>query len=148
MTKTVCIASTNPKPNQIDTFHIHWCDCVRCSSCAYRDRSLPLDPKSQECSESPEACSGRSSPLTNPDGYYSHAHHSEDHPVPCIGSICNGRLPTKCGGPESVIYQRLSTQVPGALSGLGVPDFRVRHELQPSYADGRPPYVRQCLCKS
>ena len=107
--------------------------------------------KKQPCSQSPERCSRRSGVLEGPGRILLTC-----LPQPRIRTVaCNPFASltaplTGRGGthPGSAVYQRRPAPVAGALSGSGLPHHRLRYELRPAHANGRPPHIRQCVCQS
>src|ERR1700677_4998843 len=138
ITKTVWVASTRPNPSQIDAIHIQRCWC--------RDRgplvSIGTIVVQWYLRLSRDAANQRRSAVNGlalesvRRAYCPHAHFSQDHAFAGDLSVL---ARARCRG--SPIYQRRRASTSGALSGMGLPHDGFRYELQPSHADGRPPYV-------
>src|SRR5580658_367133 len=138
ITRTVWVASTRPKPSQMDAIHTQRCWCCN-RSWLVSMVTIVVQWHLRLCRNAVNqrryAVNGLS-PDSVRSAFCLHAHLSQDHAFAGGFSVL-GRA--RCRG--SSIYQRRRASASGALSGMGLPHVGLRYELQPSHADGGPSYV-------
>src|SRR5258708_3576427 len=123
MTKTVCMASISPKPDQIDTIHIQRWVRVGLMSIINIVFQCPWGRSYDAVNRRNSAATGLALTAAG-EGYCPHAHDSQDYSVTRHASICHDA--PDAGGNGSPIYQRWSDGTTGALSRMGIPDLRLR----------------------